>query len=87
MTFGKAGTMDMGRKFDDSERLPDLWIGCTIECFQDAGYSQVVIQVLMMCRKTWPMTSKQSFKIRVQIPSEPQAPEFFIEKRTERRKS
>ena len=29
---GKAGMMDMGRKFDVSERLPDLWIGCTVCC-------------------------------------------------------
>ena len=62
-------------------------MGCTIECFQDAGKSQVVRQVLMIWRRTWPMASKESFKILIQIPSEPQAPEFFIKKRIVRRKS
>ena len=33
------------------------------------------------------MASKESFKILMQMPSEPQAPEFFIEKRIVRRKS
>ena len=44
--------MEMGRKLDASEGLPDLWIGWTMECFQDAGNSQVVRQELRMKRRT-----------------------------------
>ena len=69
----------MGRKLDASEGLPDLWMGWTMECFQDAGNSQVVRQELIMKRTTWPMAPKQSLRIRMLTPSEPVAKEFFIE--------
>ena len=85
-SFGKAGTMEIGLKFEASDGLPDLWIGCTMECFQESGNSQDVRQVLRMCRMMWPIVSKQSLITVMQIPSDSQAPEFFHRKenRTER---
>ena len=44
--------IEIGRKLDASEGLPDLWMGCTKECFQNAGNSQVVTQELIMKRRT-----------------------------------
>ena len=69
----------MGRKLDGLEGLPDLSMGWTVGCFLDYENTQVVKQGLRMKRRTWPIASKHSLRIRMLTPSEPVAGPFFIE--------
>ena len=47
-----TGTNEIGRKLVGSGGLPDLKIGWTVECFQESGISELVINVLRTQRMT-----------------------------------
>ena len=65
------GMIDMGRKFEGLEESPDLKIGKTSECFQEAGKSELARQELTICWMTSGITSKAALRVRTQIQSRP----------------